>query len=73
VGHLLRAGLRPPVCVGVHAIFADHAYEELLAAGAASVVTCNSIPHPSNRVDSMPLLAEGMASIFVETVRSGPA
>ena len=73
VGHLNRAGLRPPVCIGVHAVFADRAYQDLLAAGAASVVTCNTIPHPSNHIDLTPLLAEGIAGISVETAGSRPA
>lgn len=51
IAHLKRAGLAPPVCIGVHAVFADRAYEDLLAAGAARVVTCNTIPHPSNAID----------------------
>ncbi|NOT09157.1 MAG: ribose-phosphate pyrophosphokinase [Gemmatimonadales bacterium] len=67
VGHLQRAGLRPPVCIGVHAVFADRAYEDLLAAGAAAVITCNTIPHPSNRIDLTPLLAEGVAAFTPDT------
>ena len=62
IGHLRRAGLRPPVCIGVHAVFAGDSYQDLLTAGAAVVVTCNTIPHPSNRIDLSPLLAEGIAA-----------
>lgn len=51
LAHLKRAGLAAPVCLGVHAVFADRAYEDRLAAGAARVVTCNTIPHPSNAID----------------------
>jgi ribose-phosphate pyrophosphokinase len=50
VGHLRRAGLPPPVCVGVHAIFARSAFEDLRAAGVAEVVSCDTIIHPSNRI-----------------------
>lgn len=60
VGHLVRAGLRPPVCIGVHAVFADKAYEELRSSGAARVVTCNTIPHPSNAIDLSGALAAGV-------------
>lgn len=62
VGHLERTGMRPPVCVGVHAVFAGSAYEDLLAAGAGRVVTCNTIPHASNAID--------ITGIFVESVRA---
>ena len=51
IGHLNRAGLRAPICVGVHPVFAENAYQELLSAGAARVITCNTIPHPSNGID----------------------
>lgn len=51
VGHLKNAGMRSPVCIGVHAVFADRAYEDLFASGAASIVTCNTIPHKSNAID----------------------
>ena len=57
VGHLRRAGLAPPVCIGVHAVFAGQSYDDLVAAGAARVVTCNTIPHVSNAIDLAELLA----------------
>jgi ribose-phosphate pyrophosphokinase len=50
MGHLRRAGLPPPVCVGVHAIFAQSAFENLRSVGVAQVVTCDTIVHPSNRI-----------------------
>ena len=51
VQHILKAGMRPPVCIGVHAVFAGNAYENLLASGVGQVITCNTIPHPSNGID----------------------
>lgn len=51
IGHLKRAGVAAPLCLGVHAVFAQGAYEELLSQGAARVVTCNTIGHPSNAID----------------------
>ncbi|MBI3803526.1 MAG: ribose-phosphate pyrophosphokinase [Nitrospirae bacterium] len=60
VGHLRRAGLSKPVCIGIHAIFADRAEEDLQEAGALRVVTCNTIPHPSNAIDLGDLLAGGV-------------
>ena len=56
--HLRAAGLAPPVCIGAHAILAGDAYESLLEAGAARVVTCNTVPHVSNAIDIVPGLAE---------------
>lgn len=51
VKHLKKAGMQPPVCIGVHAVFAEHAYQGLLNSGVAKVVTCNTIPHESNAID----------------------
>ena len=29
VTHLKNAGMKPPVCIGVHAVFSGNAFEEL--------------------------------------------
>ena len=50
IGHLLRAGMSNPVCIGVHGIFAGTAYRDLLAAGVKEVITCNTIMHETNRI-----------------------
>lgn len=63
VGHLAAAGMAPPVCIGVHAVFAGDAYAALQAAGVARIVTCNTIPHPTNAIDLTDLLAEGVRTI----------
>jgi ribose-phosphate pyrophosphokinase len=51
VEHLRQAGAKPPVCIGVHAVFAGPAFEELKAAGAGRIVTCDTILHSSNLID----------------------
>lgn len=48
--HLKNAGMKKPFCIGVHGIFANNAYADLLYAGAEDVITCNTIPHESNRI-----------------------
>ena len=63
VGHLVRAGLKAPVCVGVHAVLAGSAYADLRAAGAGRIVTCNTIPHESNGIDVCPLLARALREV----------
>lgn len=47
---LRAAGSRAPVCVAIHAVFADAVHDELVSAGAATIVTCDTIPHASNRI-----------------------
>jgi ribose-phosphate pyrophosphokinase len=63
VGHLRRAQFAPPVCIGVHAVFAGDAHAELLAAGAARVVTGNTIAHESNAIDVSDILAEAVREL----------
>jgi ribose-phosphate pyrophosphokinase len=67
VGHLRRAELAPPICIGVHPIFAGDAYEALLATGAARVVTCNTIVHVSNAINLNDLLAEGAHTMLSQS------
>lgn len=60
VGHLQSNGTPPPVCIGVHGIFADQAFENLRAAGAGPIVTCNTVQHATNGIDVSVLLAGGV-------------
>lgn len=60
VGHLLREGMKAPVCVGIHAIFAGAAFADLKSAGAGRIVTCNTIPHESNEIDVSSLIARAV-------------
>lgn len=56
IKQLKKAGMHPPICIGIHAIFADNTYEDLLSAGAKRVITCNTIEHISNSIDVTDLL-----------------
>jgi len=47
---LCAAGSAPPLCIAIHAVFADAVQDELIAAGARDIVTCNTIAHASNRI-----------------------
>lgn len=47
---LRAAGSAPPMCIAIHAVFADAVHDELVAAGARGVITCNTIVHTSNRI-----------------------
>lgn len=44
------------ICLATHGVFAGDAYENLLKAGAAKIITANTIPHSSNVIDVTPLL-----------------
>ncbi|WP_242927202.1 ribose-phosphate pyrophosphokinase [Pontibacter vulgaris] len=60
IQHLKQLTIQKPVCIGVHAVFAGGAYENLVQAGAAAIVTCNTIPHFSNAISVDKLLAEAI-------------
>lgn len=51
VKRLQASGFGPPVCIGVHALFSQNAYEQLRHLGSQEVVTCNTIRHISNGID----------------------
>jgi ribose-phosphate pyrophosphokinase len=56
-----EAGWPTPVCLAVHGVFAGDAESLLRAAGAATMVTSNTIAHSTNAIDIEPLLAEAVA------------
>lgn len=62
--HLRAAGAPAPVCVVVHAIFAGEALLELRLAGAADVVSCDTVPHVSNRISLTGAIAEQIRLLF---------
>ena len=64
IHQLGRLGTAAPVCIAIHAVAAEGAHEQLLAAGAAQVVTSNTIAHPSNAIDVGALLAGGVRGML---------
>lgn len=58
----LRArGLPPPVCLTVHALFAEDAFAEL-GRRAERIVSTDTVTHPSNGISVAGLLAEALRS-----------
>lgn len=60
IRRLREMGFAGPVCVGVHAVFSGNAAALLHDAGAARVVSCNTLRHPSNAIDVSGALAEAV-------------
>jgi ribose-phosphate pyrophosphokinase len=63
-GRMAAASLAPPVCAGVHAVFAGSAHTDLSNAGVARIVTCNTIEHVSNGIDVSGLIAEAAGRLL---------
>lgn len=57
---LRRRGVLSVDAVVVHALFAPGALERLARAGIRQVVSCNTIPHRTNRIDVTPALASAL-------------
>ena len=68
---LRGAGLPAPVCIGVHALFSDAAYADLVAV-AARVVTTNAVPHRSNGIEVARLVA-ALAQDIIDSSTSAAA
>lgn len=63
IGHLKTAGMKPPWCIGVHAVFAEDSYRNLQNTGVASIITSDTIAHESNQIDISALLAQGFHNL----------
>lgn len=61
---LKAAKMKPAICIGVHAIFANGAYAALQQAGVGSIVTCNSVPHASNQIDITDTICNGIQQLL---------
>lgn len=62
IKHLNDLNMKPPVCIGIHGVFADNAYDALLQTGANQVVTCNTITHVTNKIDLSEVIANQIDS-----------
>ena len=63
--HLAALGLAPATCLVTHAVFAEDAYDRLLAAGAQRVVSTDTIPHSAcNAIAMAPLLASACEAMW---------
>jgi len=67
---LRAAGHAAPVCVGVHALFAEDGETLLRTAGASRVVTCNTLTHASNGIDVTGAVGEAV-NVLLEAAALG--
>lgn len=57
---LRRQGMAAPTCVVVHPLFAEDAYDRLVASGVKQVISCDTVPHPSNGISIVAPLAKAV-------------
>lgn len=60
IKHLQKNGYKNPKCIGVHGIFADKSFEELLESGADEIITTNTVKHSSNYISVTELIAKNI-------------
>ena len=63
IRQLVALGFAAPVVLGVHGLFADDAFGRLKAAGAAQIISTNSVPHPSSEIDISDVLETAIANL----------
>jgi ribose-phosphate pyrophosphokinase len=51
---------KAPVCMGIHGVFSDNSFQSLSSSGVSLIVTTNTIPHTTNRIDISSLLVSGI-------------
>ena len=61
---LSALGLVAPVCLGIHGLFADEAFERLVAAGTSRIVCTNTVPHESSAIDVSDIVAKAMLPLL---------
>ena len=64
IEHINNAGMSPPVCIGIHGVFAGTAYNDLISAGAKKIITSNSIPHESNALDLSGIIGSKLSELL---------
>lgn len=57
---LKKLGMKKPICICVHPLFSEGAYENLEKNDIKRIVTCNTIEHPSNDIDVLLLISSSI-------------
>ena len=60
---IANAGLPPPLCIVVHALFQAEGLQRLTQSGVSRVVSCDTVPHASNAIELGALLAKAVRAI----------
>ena len=60
---LRQAGAQRIAAIVVHAIFAPGSLSRLRSSGIARVVSCDTVPHPTNRISCVPEIAKALGQV----------
>lgn len=62
VRKLGERGFPAAVCLGIHGLFAENAFERLLGAGASNIVSTNTVSHRASELDVSDIVATAITS-----------
>lgn len=65
--HLKNSGMKPAICIGIHAVFSGNAYQDLWDSYVENIITCNTIPHQSNGIDLSDVIAKEVTELMHHT------
>lgn len=60
---LILQGFKNPICIGVHALFNVKTENKLRHIGAEQIITCNTIPRSTNKIDISDIIAKGIVEL----------
>lgn len=63
MNEMLTRGFKDPVCIGVHGIFDKDVYNKLTKSGAQQIVTTNTVPNFTSKIDVTDLLLQGLLEL----------
>ncbi|HEX7641391.1 MAG TPA: ribose-phosphate diphosphokinase [Burkholderiaceae bacterium] len=55
---------KPPVCIAVHPLLVGDSYAAILSAGIDKLVSCNTIAHPTNRINVAAAVADDVLALL---------
>lgn len=57
-------GYNNVICLAVHPLLNNKTKNNLLTSGATAIITCNTIPHPTNKINMLELIAKNLEKII---------
>ncbi len=57
---VVGSGAAAPLCIAIHAVFADALEAELMSAGARGIITCDTVPHATNQISIADSIADAV-------------
>lgn len=70
VRQLLQLGMKAPIVVVIHAVFAEDAQQRIERAGAERVVSCDTIPHATNAIPLVTRITPQLCALLSKLAES---